>query len=301
MSTDLNQLPPLDLLRGFVAVGRRLSITLAANDLHLTQSAVSRQVLALERFLGVRLLVRGHRSIAFTAQGERLFRSADGALQQLQDVTAQLRSTSRTRTVTLSTATGFTALWLLPRLPRFHALHPEIDVRISANNQIVDLRREGIDLAIRYTTPRQAPAGSTRLFGEALAPVAAPSLGVKMLRAGASLARHTLLELDDARSPWLHWQTWLRSAGWPNGASARTLTFNQYDIVIQAALIGQGIALGRKYLVQGLIDEGRLVWLMEPRQAAATTNAYWLVRAEEPVREDVRAVTDWIEGEAAGL
>ena len=102
MSSDLSKLPTLDLLRGFVAVGRRMSITLAATDLCLTQSAVSRQIHALEAWLGVRLLARGHRSIAFTSEGERLFRSADGALQQLQDVLGELRVTGRLRPVTIS-------------------------------------------------------------------------------------------------------------------------------------------------------------------------------------------------------
>lgn len=298
MSEDLAKLPPLDLLRGFVAVGRRMSITLAALDLHLTQSAVSRQIHALEQRLGVRLLVRGHRSIAFTPEGERLFRSADGALQQLQDVVGQLRVTDRPRTVTISAATGFAALWLLPRLGRFHQAHPGIDVRVSANNQLVDLRNEGIDLAIRYISARHAPAGSTRLFGETLGPVAAPSLGIKPLRSAAALAKLTLLEFEDPRAPWLQWHTWLDSAGWPAARSARLLRFNQYDMVIQAAIAGQGVALGRMHLIRHLVDEGRLAWLMSPREDSAAPHAYWLVRATEPQRRDVRVVAEWIEKEA---
>src|SRR4051812_3775433 len=116
MSVELPKLPPMDLLRGFVAVGRRMSITQGAADLFLTQSAVSRQIHTLEAYLGVPLLLRGHRRISFTPEGERLFRSADGAIQQLQDVLGELRVTGRLRPVTISAATGFAALWLLPRL-----------------------------------------------------------------------------------------------------------------------------------------------------------------------------------------
>jgi DNA-binding transcriptional LysR family regulator len=304
MPLDLGKLPPLDLLRGFVAAGRRMSITLAAADLFLTQSAVSRQIHALEAHLGVRLLVRGHRSIAFTPEGERLFRSADGALQQLQDVLGELRTTGRFRPVTISAATGFVALWLLPRLGRLQKSHPALDVRISANNQLVDLRNEGIDLAIRYTNARQAPPGASRLFGEMLAPVAAPSLGLKPIRAAGNLAKLTLLEFDDPRAPWLHWSSWLESMGWGGASAAHHLRFNQYDMVIQAAMAGQGVALGRLDLIRHLVDEGRLVWLAPPRQATSTSHAYWLVSAEDTPRTDVSVVADWIRAEAnsaAGL
>lgn len=297
MSVDLSKLPSLDLVRGFVAVGRRMSITQAARDLFLTQSAVSRQVHALEEFLGARLLVRGHRSIAFTPEGERLFRSADGAIQQLQYVVGELRVTGRLRPVTISAATGFIMLWLLPRMGRLHGAYPGIDVRISANNQLQDLRNEGIDLAIRYAGAQQVPPGSVRLFGEALAPVAAPSLGVRAVRSAGALARQTLLEFDEPRAPWLHWQSWLESSGWPDARPAHFLRFNQYDMVIQAAIAGQGIALGRRELVQALVDDGKLVWLAAPRPPVKKAHAYWLLRAETPQRADVNTVADWIIGE----
>lgn len=301
MPVDLSKLPPLDLLRGFVAVGRRMSITRAASDLFLTQSAVSRQIHALEKFLGVRLLVRGHRSITFTAEGERLFRSADGAIQQLQDVAGELRMTGRLRPVTISAATGFVVLWLLPRLGRLHQAHPGIDVRISANNQLVDLRNEGIDLAIRYTSERQASPGSTRLFSEVLGPVAAPSLALKSIRSASAFGKLTLLEFDEPRAPWLHWQTWLDSAGWSGARPAHCLRFNQYDVVIQAAITGQGVALGRLDLVRHLVEDGKLVWLARPQQPARPAHSYWLVRAEDPQREDVRVVAEWIAREVGAV
>lgn len=156
----------------FVAVGRRMSITLAARDLCLTQSAVSRQVNALEAQLGLKLLLRGYRSIAFTPEGERLFRSADGAVQQLQDVLGEIRTTGLLRPVVLSASIGFTGLWLLPRPSKFQKLHPGVDLRVSANNRLSDLRHDGIDLAVRYCAPAPTLEVVTRLFGESLAPVA---------------------------------------------------------------------------------------------------------------------------------
>ena len=137
MSTPLVRLASLDLLRGFVAVGRRMSITLAADDLCLTQSAVSRQVSALEEALGVKLLVRGHRSIAFTPEGERLFRSADSAVQQLQDAIGAIRVAAERRPVTITASIGVTGLWLLPRLARFQLQYPDIDVRVAGNETFI--------------------------------------------------------------------------------------------------------------------------------------------------------------------
>lgn len=298
MSLPLVRLPSLDLIRGFVAVGRRMSITLASQDLCLTQSAVSRQIGALEEQLGVKLLVRGYRSIAFTAEGERLFRSADGAVQQMQDVMGEIHTTGVLRPVMLSASIGVTGLWLLPRLSRFQKLHPGVDLRVSANNRVADLRSDGIDLAIRYTTPALAPAGATRLFGESVAPVAHPSLGLASLRSAQALAKVSLLEFDNPTHPWLQWGDWLGAAGWSHVKHQGMLHFNQYDQVIQAALDGQGVALGRLELIQPLLDAGRLVRLAPPTHRADMEHAYWLVLANEHPRADIRRVAEWIESEA---
>lgn len=298
MPLSLLRLSSLDLVRGFVAVGRRMSISLAAQDLCLTQSAVSKQVHALEEQLGVKLLVRGHRSISFTAEGERLFRSADGAVQQLQDVMGGIRQAGERRPVTLSASIGMTGLWLLPRLSRVQKLHPGVDVRVSANNRLADLRNEGIDLAIRYTTPALAPAGALRLFGETVAPVAHPSLGLKPLRAADAVSRLCLLDFDDPQHPWLQWNGWLASVGWADAKPQAVLHFNQYDQLIQAALAGQGVALGRLELIQPLLDEKRLVRVDSPAPAQASGHAYWLIQAEDAPREEVRHVADWLLAEA---
>nr|WP_316638488.1 LysR substrate-binding domain-containing protein [uncultured Roseateles sp.] len=298
MSLPLVRLSSLDLIRGFVAVGRRMSITLAAQDLCLTQSAVSRQIHALEEQLGVKLLARGYRSISFTAEGERLFRSADGAVQQLQDVLGELHADGGLRPVMLSASIGFTGLWLLPRLSRLQAQHPGVDLRVSANNRVVDLRHDGIDLAIRYTTPEQVPAGALRLFGESIAPVAHPSLGLKALRSVQALAKVALLEFDNPLHPFLQWGDWLSERGWSEARPNGVLRFNQYDQVIQAALDGQGVALGRLELIQPLLDDGRLLLLTPPEHSRQTSHAYWLIGGSEHPRADVRRVAAWIRAEA---
>jgi LysR family glycine cleavage system transcriptional activator len=296
MAIPLHRLPSLDLLRGFVAVGRRMSITLAAQDLYLTQSAVSRQVQALEEVLGCKLLTRGHRAIHFTPEGERLFRIANGALQQLQDAVAALTAKSERQPVTITANIGFTGLWLLPRLGQFQQRYPGIDVRVAANNTILDLRAEGIDLAIRYCREAAAPPGAQRLFGDVVVPVAHPSLNVGRLDAKV-LSEQILLEYDDPgrpRRPWLQWSDRLSSAGLVDIKPRGVLRFNQYDQVIQAAATGQGIALGRRELVQTMLADGRLVVLDWGEADASSSYAFWLVQAEPTPRDDVRIVLDWL-------
>lgn len=301
MSIPLVRLSSLDLIRGFVAVGRRMSITLASQDLCITQSAMSRQIHALESQLGVPLLLRGHRCISFTADGERLFRSANGAVQQLQDVMGDLHAQKLARPVMLSASIGVTGLWLLPRLSRFQSLHPGVDLRVSANNRVADLRQDGIDLAIRYATPSAVPEGAVRLFGETLVPVAHPSLGVKSIGSAKALVAVSLLEFDDPQHPWLQWADWLAAMGLSHAKPRGVLRFNQYDQVIQAALAGQGVALGRLALVRPLVDEGRLVQLAPLPRTSELTHAYWLLRAHEQPREEVRRVAEWIESEARSI
>jgi DNA-binding transcriptional LysR family regulator len=294
------RLASLDLIRGFVAVGRRMSITLAAEDLFLTQSAVSRQVIALEEALGVRLLNRGYRSIRFTAEGERFFRVADSALQQLQDGVNALAAGSDRQPVTITASIGVSGLWIMPRLGGFQQRHPDIDVRVAASNKVMDLRTQGADIAIRYCAAAKAPPGSLRLFGEVVAPVAHPSLGVSRLDAD-SLARQVLIEYDDSNRPWLQWADRLHSMGLSATKPKGVLRYNQYDQAIRAALEGQGIALGRVALIEPLLSQGRLVAVGGADSDHARGYAYWLVQADSTPRGDVRVVLDWIKAEAQGV
>ncbi|WP_266168567.1 LysR substrate-binding domain-containing protein [Dyella subtropica] len=288
----------MDPLRGFVAVVRRMSITRAAADLCLTQSAVSRQIHTLESRLGVKLLVRGHRSIALTTDGERLFRSADQALQQLQDAIGDIGGNTEQRPVTLTASIGVTGLWLLPRLGRFQQLNAGIDLRVAANNRLVDLPSEDIDLAIRYCSKAAAPAGATHLFDESIAPVAHPLLGLHSPLDHEQLAKHVLLEFDDPHRPWLQWSEWLKAMGWSHVKPKSVLRFNQYDQVVQSAMAGQGIALGRLALLGPMLAEHRLTQLSSAHTPRGTDHGYWLLQADESPRANVKVVIDWLIAEA---
>ena len=302
MPVPIGRLPSLDLVRGFVAVGRRMSITLAAQDLCLTQSAVSRQVRALEEVLGVKLFARGHRSIQLTGEGERLFRIADVAVEQLQDVIGALDTRQQRRPVTITLSTGVAALWLLPRLSRLQAQHREVDLRIAASNKVLDLKAEGIDLAIRYCAAASAPPGAERLFGECLLAVCHPSLAPPSAAPPAQIIRRSvLLEFDEPRRPWLQWARMLGSVGLTAERPRAIMRFNQYEQAIQAALAGQGIALGRLALVQPMLADGRLVALAPFRADHDASAAYWLLHAPGEPHRDVETVALWIRQEAAAL
>jgi DNA-binding transcriptional LysR family regulator len=294
----LVRLPSLDLVKGFVAVGRRMSITQAADDLCLTQSAISKQVRALEDVLGFPLFHRGFRRVTFTEQGELLFRVADKAIGQLQDILA-LVAAPRRRPVTVTTSTSVAALWLLPRLGEFLGAHPDVDVRFAASNAVLDLG-EDVQLAIRYCAGKQAPPGARRLFGESIAPVASPALGLRSLDTPDAFRGVTLLEFDSPGRPWLHWSEWLAARGWTTECAQAVVRFNQYELMIQAALDGQGLALGRLELLQAPLQDGRLV-VVDTADAGAPESGYafWLIQAEHQSRPEVQCFADWICASAA--
>ncbi|TMH01544.1 MAG: LysR family transcriptional regulator [Betaproteobacteria bacterium] len=277
LGAPVSRLPSLDLLKGFDAAARHLSFTRGAEDLFLTQSALSRQIQTLEEQLGVALFERRHRELRLTDAGQILHTCAKNVLDELAHAVAKIRREQSTQPLTVSTNQPFAAMWLIPRLSQFRELHPDVDVFISADNRIVDLERERIDLAVRYCTEAMAPPGSPRLFGERLVPVCSPSLAAdreRPLKRPEDLARHTLLHIDDERGrfPWLNWSVWLAAIGIRDLEPAGSLRFNHFDQVMQAALGGQGVALGRVPLIDSLLRERRLVAPF--RDKYATSRAY---------------------------
>jgi DNA-binding transcriptional LysR family regulator len=300
MTTSLLALGSLmEPLRGFVAVGRRMSISAAARELCLSQSALSRQVRALEERAQVKLFVRGHRSIAFTREGERLFRISNSALEQLQYAFGTLRAAASQAPVTLSASIGVAGLWLLPRLSRFQARHPEVDLRVAAEDRVVDLAAEGVDLSIRYGRRATSTHGAVRLFGETVVPVAHPSLGVQCLGSSRDVAEHVLLEFESPGRPWLHWNAWLAAMGFRGAKPRSFLRFNQYDQVVRSAVAGHGIALGRTELIRPMLEDRSLVTVQTLRPGPTNDYGYWLLRGEKQPRPSVAAVIAWITAEAA--
>lgn len=274
-------LPSLDLLKGFEAAARNLSFTKAAAELFVTQSAVSRQVKALEDQLGVALFRRRHRELRLTEEGQTLYKTASDALRLLRDVAGKLGARTAGM-LTVTTTVSFAALWLVPRLNDFRRAHPGIDMRLAATNEIQDLDREGIDVAIRYCTPKAAGEGAVRLFGEMVFPVCSESaLAGRKLKVPQDLSGHVLLHYDDPerRYPWLSWEVWFELTQTQGVKPSGTLRFSHYDQLIQAAIDGQGIALGRTRFVDKWVKLGKLILPFGKRymRSPADSRAYFIV------------------------
>lgn len=306
MHSPAATLPPLDLLRGFESAARHLSFTKAAAELFLTQSAVSRQIQALESFIGVPLFERRHKALALTEAGQAYYRTVAPILEQLRDATRRVREARTGHVLTVTTTVSFASLWLVPRLARFRRDHPGVDVRITATPDVVDLERAGIDVAIRDMAVNRAPPGAIYLVGEHLAPVCSPAYAREAKRSGHALKRpedlrhHVLLTYHDAarRAPWLSWAAWLEAMGVDDFAPTSSLSFDQYDQVIQAALLGQGVALGRMTLVAQYIRKKQLVALFGRQQQLA--RGYHAIYARDAgERPEARAFVAWLRDEMA--
>lgn len=298
MDKSLLQLPPLDALRGFVAAARHLSFTRAAAELCLTQSAISRQVQALEASLGVALFVRGVRTLSLTAEGSRLATAAGNWLSEYAQLAESMRQPGA-RPVVVTASIGISALWLVPRLGDFQQRNSDTEVHIVANNRVADLARENIDIALRYGADRDTSPDSVKLFGEVLFPVAHPSVAEHLTIDAVTLPQLTLLDYPEPGYPWMGWDHWLGLIGLAGVRPRARIAFSQYDQVIHTAITGQGVALGRAVLVDPMIADGRLA-RVGSREFAVEGRGFWMIPAPRPMRPEVRRFAQWVT-EAAGL
>ena len=292
-------LPGLDLLKGFEAAARHLSFTKAGGELFLTQSAISRQVQALEEQLGVKLFQRRTRSLLLTDEGQRYYKAVRAALDDLRAATASVRKDAGAAVLTVSTTVTFASLWLVPKLAGFQSAQPAAQVRLVAENRMQDLDREGIDIAVRYCPPAIAGRGATKLFGERVLPVVSPRVAVRLrLERPEDLARAVLLEYDGVpHTVWLTWPVWFETMKVPMPRPAGTLQFTQYHQIIQAAVAGQGVALGRVPLVDQLLRTKELVAPFgRTRTTAAESRAYYVVvNPRAAGRPEVAAFVNWLQ------
>jgi LysR family transcriptional regulator, glycine cleavage system transcriptional activator len=295
----LDRLPPLDLLAAFEAAARHLSFTQAAAERFVTQSAISRQMRALEDELGTALFRRQHRALALTPEGARLFAVCSTVLSQLRGTVRELRAPSQREVLALTTTPGLASFWLIPRLPGFTRAHPGIDVRLDASFELRQLANDGFDLAIRYG--RAEKVAGQALFGEKVLPVCSPKLLRHLpLAAPQDLAAHTLLQQEPSVSGGMpiEWEPWLQAMGLADLEPAARLLMSGYNDVIAAALAGQGVALGRRPLVDELLREGRLVAPLAG--TIATPRSYILVvDPAARARPAVRALEAWLLQQAA--
>ena len=298
------RLPPLNALRAFEAAARHLSFTKAAAELHVTPAAISHQIRALEDELGTPLFRRLTRAIRLTEAGQAALPALRDAFACIEEAIEAARAPQGGSILTVTTSPSFASKWLVPRLDRFHDAHPEIDLRIHTTEQVVDLARHGIDLALRYGRGDYPGNRVLRLFGEEVFPVCSPALveGDNALRRTEDLARATLIhhEIPWAGEAWPTWRMWLLAAGLGDLDADRGSRFTHGVLAIQAAVAGQGVALGTSVLAATELADGRLV---RPFALALPGGfSYWLVVPQRLVDQPrVQAFRAWVLAEAGAV
>ncbi len=290
-------------LRGFESAARHLSFTLAAEELALTQSSISRQVASLERQIGRPLFERRTRALELTAAGDRLYSIARQALLAIDRCVDEIRGDGGTPRVTIATYASFASLWLVPRLPEFQRLHPGIDIRIDASDRMVDLESEDVDVAIRWLRPgAPVPTDAMLLLTEDASPALSPRLlatRAAPLTEPGDLASLPILAMDETvpSAPYSSWARWCEFAGVAPFDGAARLYFTYVDQSVQAAVRGQGVALVRTPFLDDLVASGDLV-LPFPKLRMRTGYRYFLiVNRQRSSVPHVVAFRDWIVAE----
>ncbi|MDC9592619.1 transcriptional regulator GcvA [Xenorhabdus sp. IM139775] len=291
------RLPPLNALRVFDAAARHLSFTKAAEELFVTQAAVSHQMKSLEDFLGLKLFRRRNRSLLLTEDGQSYYLDIKEIFTAINDATRKLQARSAKGALTVSLSPSFAIQWLVPRLSGFNQSFPGIDVRIQAVDREEDKLADDVDVAIFYGRGNWPGLRTDRLYPEYLLPVCSPSLltGDRPLKTPADLARHTLLHDSSRRD----WQAYIRQLDMQQQINVQQgPIFSHSAMVIQAAVHGQGVALANNVMAQNEIDAGRLVCPFN--DVLVSKNAFYLVCHDNQAElGKIAAFRKWILTQAA--
>ncbi|HCH51563.1 MAG TPA: transcriptional regulator GcvA [Proteus sp.] len=291
------RLPPLNALRVFDSAARHLSFTKAAEELFVTQAAVSHQIKTLEEFLGLKLFRRRNRSLLLTEEGQSYYLDIKEIFSSINEATRKLLARSAKGALTVSLSPSFAIQWLVPRLSGFNQAYPGIDVRIQAVDREEDKLADDVDVAIFYGRGNWTGLRTDRLYAEYLIPVCAPSLltGEKPLKTPSDLIYHTLLHDTSRRD----WQAYVRQLEIQNQINVQQgPIFSHSSMVIQAAVHGQGVALVNNVMARSEIESGRLV---RPFQdVLVSKNAFYLVCQDSQAElGKIAAFRQWILSQAA--
>jgi LysR family transcriptional regulator, glycine cleavage system transcriptional activator len=275
---DARRLPPLHSLVFFEAAARHLSFTAAARELGTSQPAVSQRIGQLEDDLGAPLFKREHRGVSLTPEGLQLVTAVRESLSGIGEVAARIRARRERQVLTVATDFGFATYWLMPRLATLRELVPELDVRIVTSQNQFDIRGEAVDMAIAFGDGQWPGCSATPLMPEIVVPVCSPGFLAEQRLGGrpADLVGQPLLHLESAEPQrWMQWDGWFAGHGVRKRSAGHDLTLNNYPLVIQAAMAGQGVALGWAPLVDELVRGGQLVAAATP--PLHTARGYFLV------------------------
>lgn len=289
-------LPPLQTLRAFEAAARLASFTRAAREMSLTQGAISRQIRTLEQRLGVTLFERGDRGVRLSPVGAHYHDAIREALDAIARATAEVAVGRDAGPITVGTTSAIASLWLMPRLTGFRRREPELDIRVLASDRDFERSSGEVDLVIEYDRAVRSGDGVRRLFDEAVFPVCSPDYlrGRPGPRRPADLLGETLLVLDDDHPDWLGWTQWFRAAGVDTRALRRPIRINSYPMLLQAAVAGQGVALGWRHLVDDFLAAGTLVPPL-PDPGVGLGAFYLSVTRPVPDGSPVARLRDWLQ------
>ena len=298
----LHRLPPLNALRAFEVAARRLSFARAAEELHVTKAAVAQQVRALEQDVGARLVERNGRGLQLTESGAAGAATLSEGFALLARAARALREGRGRRFLVINSTPSFAATWLVGRIGKFKARHPETDVLIDADPIDEALESGAADALIRWGAGEFPELAATLLFKEDVFPVCAPGLvaGDDPLRSPEDLARHTLLHLDwnPAHASWPTWSDWLKAAGARQVEATHGVFFNNMAMTLRAAAQGQGVALTSFAIAADDLAAGRLV---APFSTSVSTpfGYYFVCRPDEANSPRIKALREFLIQEAA--
>ena len=295
MKELLRQIDSLHHLAAFEAAARQGSFTRAAKELNVTQPAISQSIAKLEAAIGVALFLRRHRSIALTDAGERLAHDVTEGFGRIQETVRHLSRLAGSDHVTLSVSTAFANYWMVPRLQAFHQAHPDIDLRVQTTDKELDLAQEGISLGVRRGRGDWPVYDAALIARERLSALAAPRWIARHGRPETppDLARLPLIHLEEPFRARPSWRDWFRAFGVDYRDKGEGLRLNDYALVLQAAMAGEGVALGYAHVTERLIADGLLTPVGPWRHE--TDQGYWLVwSARSPLSDQAASVRDWI-------
>lgn len=291
--------PSMSALATFEAAARLGSFTLAAAELGVTQAAVSRQIKLLEDDLNALLFVRANRKVVLTPSGAAMATTVTKAFSSMAEMIETIRQPVAVDTVTVGASLAFSHFWILPRLPHFRATHPEVKLRLIAEDRVTDLRRDRLDVAIRYGKPPFPDARSMASHPDLVFPVCSPKLlqDLGLQADTADLLRLPLIASDIVNPTWLTWRTWAQGIGLGpalgKASDLSRLRFNHYTDTIQAAVNGEGMALGWATLLSGHLAEGRLVKL-GTYALSMDERHHVLIPAGREVSKTTKIFLDWM-------
>ena len=287
----LKRIPPLNSLRAFESAARQLSFTKAADELFVTQAAVSHQIKSLENYLSIKLFHRKNRSLLLTEEGQSYFHDLRNIFVDIQDATQRLVAMGAKGAITIATPPSFASQWLVPRLHKFSAMHNDIDVRIKAVDADDGFLDDSVDIAVFYGKGNWPSYYCTKLLSEFLTPMCSPLLleTSKPLMSLNDLSKHTLLH-DNTRAAW---KNWLKSFGVKHVNVNQGPIFSHTMLVLQSACIGQGIALSDKVLAKPEIDSGRLICPFD--ESVESKLSYYIVCKESQSEQSkIKVFSEWM-------